>query len=185
MSYLSDKQLSRKNALILIDIQEKLIKAIYKRDSIIQNIRKLLKAYQILDSNILISEQNSQKLGKTIIELIPEGTFTKIEKMEFSVANNQVFIEEIKSKKITHLIICGIETHICIQQTVLELLSMGYKVLLISDAMGSRNKIDHEVALQRMMKDGAIVTTTESIIFELCKTSDRNEFKQISNIIKN
>ena len=76
------------------------------------------------------------------------------------------------------------ETHICIQQSVLEFLKKGYKVLIISDAMGSRNNLDHEIALQRMLNKGAIITTTESIIFEICKTSDRKEFKEISNIIK-
>ena len=81
------------------------------------------------------------------------------------------------------MIVCGIETHICIQQTVLDCLKKRFKVILISDAMGSRNRIDHEIALQRMTQSGAILTTTESIIFELCKTADRKEFKEIKNII--
>ena len=83
------------------------------------------------------------------------------------------------------MIICGFETHICIQQSVLEFLKKGYQVQIISDAMGSRNNIDHEIALQRMLQKGAIITTTESIIFEICKTADRKEFKEIRNIIKN
>ena len=86
-------------------------------------------------------------------------------------------------KKITNLIICGFETHICIQQSVLDFLKKGYEVLVISDAMGSRNRADHEIALQRMTQSGAFITTTESIIFELCKTADRKEFKEIRNII--
>ena len=83
------------------------------------------------------------------------------------------------------MIICGFETHICIQQSVLEFLNKGFEVLVISDAMGSRNNLDHQIALQRMLQKGAIITTTESIIFGICKTSDRKEFKEISNIIKN
>ena len=179
----SDKLSSKVNALLIIDIQEKIIRPIFNKDSIIKNIKKLIDAYQILEENIFISEQNPLKLGVTIPELMPKNGFKKIEKMEFSLANNQDFLEEIKDKKITNLIVCGIETHICIQQTVLDCLQKGFEMILISDAMGSRNRIDHEIALKRMIQKGAILTTTESIIFELCKTADREEFKEIRNII--
>jgi len=179
----SDKRSSKVNALLIIDIQEKIIRPIFQKDSIIKNIKKLINAYQILEENIFVSEQNSPKLGETIPELLPKSGFKKIEKMEFSLANIQEFSKELKNKKITNLIVCGIETHICIQQTVLDCLQKGFEVILISDAMSSRNKIDHEIALKRMTQSGAIITTTESMIFELCKTSDRQEFKEIRNII--
>ena len=185
MSYSIYKQLPKKNALILIDIQEKILRPIFNKDLITKNIKKILNAYEILDENIFLSEQNPIKLGTTIKELLPKTEFKRIEKMEFSLANSQEFIKELNKKKITNLIVCGIETHICIQQTVLELLQTGYEVILIADATGSRNKLDHEIALQRMINKGAILTTTESIIFELCKTANRKEFKEISNIIKN
>ena len=179
----SDKLSSKVNALLIIDIQEKIIRPIFNKDSIIKNIKKLLNAYQILEENIFISEQNPLKLGDTIPELLPKAGFKKIEKMTFSVANIQDFLKELRNNKITNLIVCGIETHICIQQTVLDCLQKGFEVILISDSMGSRNRVDHEIALQRMTKSGAILTTTESIIFELCKTADREEFKEIRNII--
>ena len=179
----SDKLSPKVNALLIIDVQEKIIRALFNKDSIIKNIKKLIEAYQILEENIFVSEQNPFKLGATIPELLPKGAFKKIEKMEFSVANIQDFLKELKNKKITNLIVCGIETHICIQQTVLDCLQKGFEVILISDAMSSRNRVDHEIALQRMIQRGAILTTTESIIFELCKTADRKEFKEIRNII--
>tara|TARA_Y100001970_G_scaffold23571_1_gene27756 strand:+ start:382 stop:957 length:576 start_codon:yes stop_codon:yes gene_type:complete len=185
MTYPLNNELKIKNALLIIDIQEKIIKPIKHKDLIIKNIKKLLDAYQILDKNIFLSEQNSLKLGKTIPELVPKVDFKKIEKMEFSLANNHNFKNELYKKKITNLIVCGIETHICIQQSVLDLLKKGFEVFLISDAMGSRGKLDHEISLKRMNNEGAILTTTESIIFELCKTSNRKEFKEIRNIIKN
>ena len=122
-------------------------------------------------------------MGATIPELLPKNGFKKFEKMEFSIAKLEEFLKELKDKKITNLIVCGIETHICIQQTVLDCLQKGLEVILVSDAMGSRNKLDHEIALQRMTQRGANLTTTESIIFELCKTADRKEFKEIRNII--
>jgi len=179
----SDKLSSKVNALLIIDIQEKIIRPIFNKDSIIKNIKKLINAYQILEENIFISEQNPLKLGVTIPELSPVAEFRKFEKMEFSLANIQEFLKELKNKKITNLIVCGIETHICIQQTALDCLQKGFEVFLVSDAMSSRNMVDHEIALQRMIQKGAILTTTESIIFELCKTADRKEFKEIRNII--
>ena len=179
----SDKISSKVKALLIIDIQEKIIKPIFNKDSIIKNIKKLINAYQILEENIFISEQNPLKLGETIPELLTKVKFKKIEKMAFSLANIEDFLKELKNKKITNLIVCGIETHICIQQTVLDCLKKGFEVILVADAMSSRNRFDHEVALQRMIQKGAILTTTESIIFELCKTADRKEFKEIRNII--
>tara|TARA_B100000614_G_scaffold253728_1_gene268052 strand:- start:249 stop:815 length:567 start_codon:yes stop_codon:yes gene_type:complete len=179
----SEKISPKVNALIIVDIQEKIINPVFNKDSITKNIKKLIDAYQILEENIFVSEQNPLKLGKTIPELLPKGGFNKIEKMEFSLANIKEFLKELKNKKITNLIVCGIETHICIQQTVLDCLQKGFEVILISDAMGSRNRVDHEIALQRMMQKGAILTTTESIIFELCKTANRKEFKEIREII--
>ena len=179
----SEKITPKVNALLIIDIQEKIIRPIFNKDLIIKNMKKLINAYQILEENIFVSEQNSLKLGKTIPELLPKEGFKKIEKMEFSLASKKEFLKEIENKKITNLIVCGIETHICIQQTVLDCLQKGFEVILISDAMGSRNSVDHEIALQRMIHRGAILTTTESIIFELCKTANRKEFKEIRKII--
>ena len=181
----SDKLSSKENALLIIDIQEKILRPIFNKDSIIKNIKKLINAYQILEENIFISEQNPLELGVTIPELSLSliAEFRKFEKMEFSLAKLEDFLKELKDKKITNLIVCGIETHICIQQTVLDCLQKGFEVILISDSMGSRNRVDHEIALQRMTQSGAILTTTESIIFELCKTADREEFKEIRNII--
>ncbi len=181
----NDKKLKKINCLLIIDIQEKIIKPIFNKDVITKNIKKLIDAYQILEENIILSEQNPLKLGSTIPELLPKARFNKFEKMDFSLANIEEFLEALENKKITNLIICGIETHICIQQTVLDCLQKGFEVILISDAMGSRNMEDHEIALQRMIQRGAILTTTESIIFELCETSNRKEFKEIRKIILN
>ena len=179
----SDKLSPKVNALLIIDVQEKIIRGIFNKDLITKNIKKLIDAYQILEENIFLSEQNPFKLGATIPELLPKNGFRKFEKMEFSLAKLEEFLKELKDKKISNLIVCGIETHICIQQTVLDCLQKGFEVILISDAMGSRNRVDHEIALQRMTQNGGILTTTESMIFELCKTADRKEFKEIRNII--
>ena len=98
----SDKLSSKVNALVIIDIQEKIIRPIFNKDSIIKNIKKLINAYQILEENIFISEQNPLKLGVTIPELSPKAEFRKFEKMEFSLANIQDFLNELKNKKISN-----------------------------------------------------------------------------------
>ena len=178
----SDKLSSKVNALIIIDIQEKIIRPIFNKDTIIKNITKLINAYQILEENIFISEQNPLKLGVTIPELSPIAEFRKFEKMEFSLAKLEDFLKELKDKKITNLIVCGIETHICIQQTVLDCSKKGFEVILISDAMGSRNRADHEIALQRMTQSVAILTTTESIILNYAKLRIEKNLKKLETL---
>ena len=180
------KQISKKEtALLIMDAQAKIMKPIKNKDLILENIYKLLKAYEILGENIYISEQNPFKLGSTVEKILPKTDFKIFEKMDFSIANNQQLNDELSFKKIKQLIICGFETHICIQQSVLGFLKNNFKVYLAADSMSSRKLIDHDIAVERMRSEGAILATSESIIFELCETSSRIEFKEISNIIKN
>ena len=105
--------------------------------------------------------------------------------MEFSVAYNKNLQNEISLKEIRSIVICGFETHICVQQSVLDLLEQNINVYIIADAMSSRKKVDHDISINRMVSKGANLASTESIIFELCKTASRKDFKEISNIIKN
>lgn len=185
MNYLIKQIPKRETALLIMDVQAKIINPIKNKDLILENIYKLLKAYEILGENIYISEQNPLKLGSTVKKLLPTTDFRLFEKMDFSIANNQQLNNELFSKKIKQLIICGFETHICIQQSVLGFLEKNLKVYLVADSISSRKIIDHDIAVRRMQSEGAILATSESIIFELCETSSRIEFKKISNIIKN
>ena len=185
MNYFIKQISNRETALLIMDAQSKIMNPIKNKDVILNNIFKLVKAYEILGENIYISEQNPLKLGSTIEKIIPKTNFKKFQKMDFSIANNTLFNNELSSKKIKQLIICGFETHICIQQSVLGFLKNNFKVYLAVDSISSRKIIDHEIAIERMRSEGAILATSESIIFELCGTSSRIEFKEISNIIKN
>ena len=182
--YHSQKGKRRKFALFIIDVQEKIIKPINNKATIINNTCNLLKAYEILEENIYLSEQNPSKLGKTINDLVPNVKFKVIEKMAFSLADEELIIE-LASKGIKNLIICGFETHICVQQSVLDFLKKNFEVYIISDCMSSRNLSDHNIAIQRMISKGATIASSESMIFELCQTASKEEFKEISNIIKN
>ena len=185
MNYFIKQIPKKETALLIMDAQAKIMNPIKNKDLILENIYKLLKAYEILGENIYISEQNPLKLGSTIEKLLPKRDFKIFEKMDFSIANNQQLNDELSFKKIKQLIICGFETHICIQQSVLGFLKNNFKVYIAADSMSSRKTIDHDIAVKRMQSEGAIVSTSEAIIFELCETSSRIEFKNISNIIKN
>ena len=182
---LSKNQSKDKNALLIIDVQSKIIRPIENHKIIISNIEKLLRAFEILENHVYISEQNPSKLGSTVENLLPKITYKKLSKMEFSVGRNQILQKDIYSKGISNIIICGFETHICIQQSVLDFIEQNKKVYIIADAMSSRNKIDHDISLKRMISKGGNIASTESMIFELCKTANRKEFKEISNLIKN
>ena len=117
----SEKISEKVNALIIVDIQEKIIRPIFNKDLMTKNIKKLIDAYIILDENIFVSEQNPSKLGKTIPELLPKRGFKKIEKMEFSLANIQEFLKELKNKKITNLLVCGISSHLYVNHLLKEM----------------------------------------------------------------
>ena len=170
--------------LLIIDAQEKIIKPIENNDIIIKNINKIIQAVEILQGSIFFSEQNPMKLGKTISNLIAGNNLRVFSIMDFSIGRNKQLLDVLSRKQINNLIICGFETHICIQQSVCDFITQNFKTFIIEDAMGSRSSNDHNIALKRMTSEGATLASTESIIFELCKTSSRKEFKQISNIIK-
>ena len=170
--------------LLVIDVQEKLTKSIINKEKIIWHINKLVKTSQLLGIETLVSEQNPDKLGLTLESLGINRESNKYKKMSFSCYRSKEFKSKIETISKKGIVICGIETHVCVQQTCIDLISNGYKVYVIVDAVSSREMVDHEIALKRLESSGVILSTTESIIFEWCKTADRSEFKSISSIIK-
>ena len=171
--------------LLILDMQEKLINNIRGNKLLIFNIKKLINVCNLLNISIAITEQNPLKLGKTLESILENKEYPKFEKMEFSCSNNKSFINYVKENNFKNIIICGIESHICILQTSIGLLNRGLNILIPRDAIGSRNEIDNDTAFLRLTLSGVIASTTESLIFELCKTSERKEFRDISKIIKN
>ena len=170
--------------LLIVDVQEKLIKNIKDYQLIIFNIKKLIDTCNLLNVHIAITEQNPLKLGKTLEAIIENNEYPNFEKMEFSCIKNKNFIDYISKYKFKNIIVCGIESHICILQTSIDLLQKDFNILIPRDAIGSRHDIDNETAFLRLTFSGAVASTTESIICELCKTSSRKEFKEISKILK-
>ena len=171
--------------LLIIDMQQKLINNIKGNQLLIFNIKKLIDACNLLNVRIAITEQNPLKLGKTLESVLDNNKYPKFEKMEFSCSKNDRFINYIKKYDFKNIIVCGIESHICILQTSIDLLQKGLNILIPRDAIGSRSDIDNDTAFLQLISSGAVASTTESLICELCKRSSRKEFREISKILKN
>lgn len=170
--------------LLVIDVQEKLISSIQKKKEVIWNIKRLIKASQILSLNTIFSEQNPLKLGRTIEDLKITNESKLHAKMSFSCCKCNEIMHTLKKYRKRNILICGVETHICVQQTCIDLLSMGYQPHIVIDAVSSRKSIDHETAIRKLDSCGIFLTTTEAAIFEICGTANRDEFKEISMLIK-
>lgn len=173
------------SVLLLIDLQEKLMSVIRNRELVIENITKLIQSFKLLNVSIIYTEQYPKGLGPTISEIQSYlNGIASEEKTQFSCFGCETLTQELNKLGQVDIIIAGIETHICVQQTVLDLLRNNFKVILVGDATSSRKQIDYDFALERMKTAGADITSTESIIFELLKDSKRPEFKEISQILK-
>ncbi|WP_052043912.1 MULTISPECIES: isochorismatase family protein [unclassified Prochlorococcus] len=175
---------SNKTALVLIDFQEKLIQGVNNKDKVLFNINRLIDIFKIIDLEIFITEQNPDKLGKTVSEVLGVDKFRKYSKMGFSCTQSDELIRELKENKIINLLLCGVETHVCIFQSAIMLNSKGINVHVVADASGSRKEFDHNIAIERLRSLGITITSTEMAIFEMCKTANHKEFKRISAVIK-
>ncbi len=170
-------------ALLVVDVQEKLIALIPERDEVIQNIAFLIDAAQLLELPILATEQYPKGLGGTVSELadkLPQRS----EKMSFSCAAVPDVAEQLRRNACPKILIVGIETHVCIQQTALEFRAQGTEVFVSVDAVASRYARDHEVALRRMETAGVVLTTSEAAVFEWTGGADCPQFKGISRLVR-
>ncbi|MDT3739043.1 MAG: isochorismatase family protein [Candidatus Kapabacteria bacterium] len=173
-------------AAVLIDVQSKLFPHISDNEKLESNISILIRGLQVLDLPILITQQYTRGIGDTIESLksLFGEEFNHIEKAEFSCMENVDFQAEFMGLSKDHLIIFGIESHVCVLQTVLDTIEMGYMPVLVEDCVSSRNPNDKRMAVERARNEGAIVTTYESLLFELTRISGTEEFKAISKIVK-
>jgi nicotinamidase-related amidase len=171
-------------ALLVVDVQERLMAVEPEAVRIAWNVRRLIDAAGILGVRTAATEQYPEKLGPTLPELAERIAAPIPDKMTFSCRSCSAIFDDWKAAGIHRVLVCGIETHVCIQQTVLDLLADGYQVMVAADAVGARHTIDHETALRRMEASGALLTTTESTMFEWCGVAGTDEFKQISALAK-
>jgi nicotinamidase-related amidase len=178
--------LDLKNTLLtVIDIQGNLAQVMHEKESLFKSVKQLIQGFICLDIPIILTEQNPDKLGPTLPEikdLIPD--ITAVSKISFSCCNEKGFMDTLNKAGKKQILISGIESHICIYQTTVALIEMGYEVHIVTDAVSSRDPKNKELALKKMERMGAVMTCVEMTLFELMKTAEHPKFRDISKIIK-
>lgn len=170
-------------ALVVVDVQVKLMPLIRGQARILWNLRRLIDGAEATGVRMLATEQYPQGLGPTVRELADRlGPIPS--KMAFSCGGCEPFMTQLQASGASKVLVSGIEAHVCVQQTVLDLLAAGYRVYVPVDAVGSRYQIDYETGLRRMESAGATLTTTESALFEWCQVSGTPTFKKISALVR-
>ncbi len=174
--------------LLAIDVQEKLMPAIDGHEMVARNIERLVRGCKVLDVPPLLTEQYVKGLGPTIpgVRRAFEETFgyEPIEKNCFSGYGCAEFVTALRLLNRKHAIVAGVETHVCVYQTVLDLLANGHAVTLATDALGSRAASNKDVALRRMASEGAKLSSTEMVLFEMLVNAGTDEFREISRLVK-
>jgi nicotinamidase-related amidase len=171
------------SALLVVDAQVKLLEIIPQRARIVWNIRRLIDAAGALSIPIRAVEQYPERLSPMVPELRERIGDVPSKKSFSACVCNDIF-DQWRADNRSRIVVCGIETHVCIMQTALDLAAAGFEPYIIVDAVGSRFAIDHETALRRMESAGIVMTTAETTMFEWCRTADRAEFKKISALAK-
>ena len=178
--------LSEEDSLVLIiDIQEKLVKALEK-DSIINSANKIVQAANLLSIPIIVTEQYPKGLGSTVnpIKENLKSDTQIIEKTHFNALLEDGFLEKIKSYGKKQIVIMGIETHICVYQTACALVDEGFEVYAIKDACASRNKYEFKQGIEAMRDNGVKISCVEIVLFEWLKGSKHPKFKEVQALIK-
>lgn len=174
-----------KAALAVIDIQERLLPAIFEGERVVRNTVRLIKGARVLRIPALVTEQYKKGLGPTTPVIAAEiAGFAQMQKLAFSACGAGDFEEVLKKKRISDVILCGIEAHVCVSQTCLDLLDDGLRVFVVADAMSSRTVENQRIGLERMRDAGALIVSTEMVLFELLEKAGTEEFKQILTLVK-
>ncbi|MAC45846.1 MAG: hydrolase [Oceanospirillum sp.] len=169
------------SALLVIDVQEKLLGGIHESENLIKNCQWLMEVAQLMEVPIVGSEQYPQGVGpttKTLRNLLPEGEF--IGKTVFSCADSEPCLSAIQALDRKSVVICGMESHVCVMQTALGLKEKGFDVSVVADAISARNPLDTEYAIERMRAEGIRIVTREMVGFEWVRRSDMPQFKTFS-----
>ena len=174
-----------KCCLVIVDVQSKLAQLMYEKEALFKNIQIFLKAAKILNIPILYCQQCSDALGETIPQLteLLAGN-DPINKASFSCCPCDEFNTKLKKLDKQQILLCGIETHVCIYQTALDLLSLDKEVNLIVDAVSSRTLQSKQIATDKMKTASVIMSTVEMALFELLKTAEHKNFKEIIKLVK-
>lgn len=173
------------SAGLVIDIQGKLFPHMDHKEALLKKCTTLIEGLKVLDVPLVITEQYPKGLGATVDEIAVLVTQdSHIEKIAFSCCDEPAVLRTDPMQNRKTIIVCGIEAHVCVMQTVVDLISAGYTAVLVEDCISSRSANDKGVAVERMRAEGAVITTCESILFELARVAGTDEFKSISRLVK-
>jgi nicotinamidase-related amidase len=176
---------SDKSVLVVIDMQGKLAQSMYRKELLFENVEKIIKGAQVLGIPMLLTEQNPKGLGPTIPEvadLVPN--VRRIPKLSFSCCGDELFLKELSALQRCQVLLTGIEAHVCLYQTTVDLVASGYEVHVVADAVSSRTAENRDIGLQKMKDAGASITSVETVLFELLRVAEGYRFKEILNILK-
>jgi nicotinamidase-related amidase len=187
MNVLEKFSLDRESSVLLvIDVQEKLCRAMDPEvlRQLTGNVSILLETAKELNIPVLITEQYTRGLGETLSEIKEKLPVSAMEKMSFSCCGDEAFMNRLKELKRKQVIVAGMEAHVCVLQTVLELLAQGYHVHVVNDAVMSRKKKNWKLGLNMAASAGGVVTSTEAAMFQLLKVAGTEEFKKLSKLVR-
>ncbi|MBN2137924.1 MAG: hydrolase [Sedimentisphaerales bacterium] len=171
--------------LVVVDVQGKLAQLMHEKNTLFKNVQILIKAARILKIPILWCQQCPDALGPTIPEIAELlGGLEPFDKSAFSCCGDEDFKTAITNLSRRQAILCGIETHVCIYQTARDLLAAGYDVEVVADAVSSRTLANKQIAFDRLSAEGAKPASTEMVLFDLLKTADNPDFKQVAKLIR-
>ncbi len=173
-------------ALVVIDLQEAFRSAISDFPEVASRASMAVRGFQILNVPVIVTEQYPKGLGKTAEEILfslPDD-FEFIEKTAFSSCGAAAFIEKLRAVGAKQVVLCGLETHICVNQTAHDLLEQGFEVHILTDAVGSRYSHDRNAGLSKMLSSGVVPASVEMSLFELMRDARHEQFKEIQNLIK-
>lgn len=171
---------------LIIDLQEKLVPAMPDVPKLLKNTKALIEGLKIAGVPMIITEQYPRGLGATVKEIMEVALDTPVmEKLEFSCYDNEQIRQAIVASGKKNIMVCGIEAHICVMQTVIDLKSAGYNVIFVEDCVQSRKIHDQKMGVKRAEFEGACITTCEGILFELVRKAGTPQFKQLSALVKN
>jgi nicotinamidase-related amidase len=189
--------IQKQTGAVLVDVQERLFPHMYEADSLIANLQILLSGLEILNIPLLVTQQYTKGLGSTIPAIREtlgwsEGSTADardvaapyIEKIAFSCWDEPVFRKAFKALGLKCVLLAGIESHVCVLQTAIDLKQADYTPIVIEDCTSSRRENDKRIAFQRLQAEGILISTSESILFELTREAGTNTFRAISRLVK-
>ncbi len=177
--------LKEDSALVVIDMQERLVPHMKNQEQLIENTAKLIKGAHILGVPVVFSQQYTKGLGRTIKDISDlQPQFSYIEKTTFSCMKTEEFKNELGRLGRKNIILCGIEAHVCVLQTAMDMVENLYHTVVVKDCVSSRKELDMETGITRMAQEGIFATTYESILMEMLSNASNEHFKAISALIK-